>query len=79
MTAPDAGCAPELLARALGVLVHVTGRAKQDQRGVDAVRGLIESAIRELDPETRQRVIKLEFPPGTIEGRKNIRRGDWVR
>ena len=79
MTTPNVGRAPEFLARALRILEHVNGRAKQDQRGVEAMRGLIESAIRELDPETRQRAIKLELPPGTIEGRKNIRRGDWVR
>mgnify|MGYP006971180280 CR=1 FL=1 len=75
---PNVTEARSLLGRALRELAHCEGKTKQAQRSVDEVRKLVAWADRELSGED-PRQLRLELPAGAVEGRSNIRKGDWVR
>ncbi len=70
--------ARDLLAQGFRYLEHTRGRAKIDEQALAKARALFEAALEELRGAPVERESG-ELPVGCVEGRANVRRGDWSR
>ncbi len=68
--------AEEFLARAASCLDHARGKAKIDESAINMCRRMIELAVGELQEKPAPE-LRLVLPRGCVEGRSNVRRGDW--
>jgi hypothetical protein len=68
--------AQDLLAQGFRYLEHTRGRAKIDEQAIAKARELFKAALDELRSTPRE---SGELPIGCVEGRANLRRGDWSR
>lgn len=66
------------LGAAHALLDHIEGRNKKDREALGLLRKLVEGAIEALGEEDRKSGVVLNvLPRGCVEGRANVRRGDW--